>query len=117
MVGVAAASAGGIEMGLVRRADRAMPVVQHGVEAGQAGARAEEQRQQQQRPDSRHVYAASLTLGLGHRGTGTGQPPEAVRGEEEQSEHADDDRPGGQVVVERDRAARRPRPGRRPARR
>ena len=64
MIGVAAAPAGGIEVGLVR-ASIGVPVVQHGVETGQARAGAEEQRQQEERPDTRHLYAASLTLGAG----------------------------------------------------
>ena len=58
MIGMAAAPAGGIEVGLVRPSIGVL-VVQHGVETGQAGARAEEQRKQQECPEARHDYAAS----------------------------------------------------------
>ncbi len=45
------APARGIEVSLVR-ASVGVPVVQHGVETGQAGARAEEQRKQQECPEA-----------------------------------------------------------------
>jgi hypothetical protein len=62
VVGVGPAATRGLEMGVAGESLRAVPVVQHGIEAGQRGAGAEEQREQEERPDS-HDYAASPTAG------------------------------------------------------
>jgi prolipoprotein diacylglyceryl transferase len=57
VVGVPAASAGRVEMDLVGAA-LGVPVVEDGIEPGQAGARTEEQRQQQECPESSRTHRA-----------------------------------------------------------
>ncbi len=100
MIGVAAATAGGVEVGLSGKPIGAVPMIQYGVEARQTGARAQKQREQQERPESHRLRRLThFRLRQHSDGAGTGEPPHAVGDEQEHAEHAHDDRARGQVVV------------------
>jgi len=86
MIRMRAAAAGRFHVGAPGHSVRSVPVVQDGVQAGEAGTGAEKDTEQQERAESHRLRRLSFAP-VGHRSASAQHAPRTVREEEKETEH------------------------------